>query len=295
MHRYDYKCRRQYRSSIRDFKVTKREALFSIIIFLTMVCLGLFVENSISNKIAESNEIYYKATKIDNNSDQFKYGMETNIGNTLVHGEFNAVDEVRIPELVDGYFAIDKVTERYTRHTRTVTTTDSKGKTSTRTETYYNWDDYNTDRHMSNKFSFLDCEFGIDKIDLDNYERLTLNDKNVSSSHITWVKGNYLYNNGDKWANVGDLRYKYNIIPKSFMGSMMARLKEDSIHNIDKDGAPINIMPNRTIGQVVESKQKSEAVATTMFWIIWMILTIGIIIGFIYLENKWLEETTQDL
>lgn len=291
MYRYGCKCRSRYRSMSNNFEITRREILFSIIILLAMICLGFFIENSISNNISESNEVYYRATKIDNNSDQFKYGIKTNIGNTLVYGEFNAINSITIPELTGQYFAIEKETQRYTRHTRTVTSTDSKGNTKTKTEVYYSWDNINTDRQMVDKFSFLDCEFSISKIRLSNYGRLSLNDKIVSDEYASWIRGDYLYKDGDKWANVGDLRYKYDVVQKSFKGSILAKLKDNSIYNINNDNKSIDVLHNKTIAQVIKSKQDSESRATVVFWVAWMILTIGAIIGFVYLDNYWLEDS----
>ena len=83
---------------------------------------------------------YNTALQIDNNSEMFSYGMRTDIGNAFVHGDLKAVDTVTYPEIGGAYMYVEKIKEKYTMHTRTVTYTTGSGKTRqthTRTETYW--------------------------------------------------------------------------------------------------------------------------------------------------------------
>ena len=70
-----------------DFTITKREIMVSIIIIFVLITIGFFIANSIENEIEEKNEKYYKSLKIDNNVDQFKYAINTNIGYTFAKGD----------------------------------------------------------------------------------------------------------------------------------------------------------------------------------------------------------------
>lgn len=121
-----------------DFEITKREILASISIIAVMLLIGFTISGRISNYILDRNEKYNKAIKIES-SDLFEYGMRTNVGYAFVYGDLKAVDTVSYPEINGEYMYIEKIEEHYNMHTRTVTTTDSKGKTHTRTETYWSY------------------------------------------------------------------------------------------------------------------------------------------------------------
>lgn len=111
-------------------EITKREILASISIITIMILFGILISTKISEYQMDKNEIYNKAVKIEDQS-MFQYGMDTNIGNAFVYGILEAVDTVTYPEIDGKYMYISKVEEHYNMHTRTYTTTDSKGHTHT--------------------------------------------------------------------------------------------------------------------------------------------------------------------
>jgi hypothetical protein len=66
--------------------LTVRELMFSIVIILVMLTGGFFISEKISSSCDNKNEEYYQAIKIDNDAEQFQYGMRTNVGNAFVKG-----------------------------------------------------------------------------------------------------------------------------------------------------------------------------------------------------------------
>ena len=86
-------------------RVTKREVLFSVIIVLVMLMLGLLIGNKISEGIAQEAERYMTATVIEDEQ-QFRYGMDTNFGNALVYGEIMTNSPVTYDEIGNGYIYI---------------------------------------------------------------------------------------------------------------------------------------------------------------------------------------------
>lgn len=146
-----------------DFEITKREVLASIAIIAMLLIVGLGMSDKISDKIADKNEKYNKAIKIES-KELFDYGMRTDVGNAFVYGELKAVDPVTYPEINGEYIFIEKVTEEYTRHTRTVTTADSKGKTHTKTEEYWTWDEIDSESKHSKELMFYGIKFPYKKI-----------------------------------------------------------------------------------------------------------------------------------
>lgn len=121
-----------------DFEITKREILASISIIAVMILFGILISSKISEHQMDKNEIYNKAVKIES-QEMFQYGMDINVGNAFVYGDLKAVDTVTCPEIGGEYMYVEKVKERYTMHTRTVTHTDCKGHSYTTTETYWTY------------------------------------------------------------------------------------------------------------------------------------------------------------
>lgn len=120
-------------------EIKKREVLFSAIIVLVMIAVGFLISGAITEHMQREAEKYTTAVRVED-ATQFTYGMKTDFGNALVYGELQAKEPVTDPALEGKYLTIRKVREEYTMHTRTVTYTDSNGKTRTKTETYWTWD-----------------------------------------------------------------------------------------------------------------------------------------------------------
>lgn len=139
-------------------EIKKREVLFSAIIVLVMLAIGLGISGSITEHMQAEAEKYTTAVRVEDAS-QFTYGMDTDFGNALVYGELRALEPVSDSALDGEYLTICKTMERYTMHTRTVTYTDSNGKTKTRTETYWTWDYAGSWEQESDTVSFLGCAF----------------------------------------------------------------------------------------------------------------------------------------
>ena len=155
-----------------DFVITKREVLVSISIIAILLMIGVWISGGITEARLDADEMYNKAAKIES-ADLFEYGMRTNVGNAFVYGDLKAVDTVTFPEIGDDYMYILKITERYTKHTRTVTktkTVNGETKTYTEKEDYWTWDEIDRESHTCNEISFLGVTFDSIKIDIPTEE-----------------------------------------------------------------------------------------------------------------------------
>ena len=165
-----------------DFEITKREIIASISILAIMLISGFTISDKIDDYYQDQNAKYNKAFKISNDKDLFDYAMKTNVGNSFVEGELESVDKVNINDIPGDYMIIEKVKEKYTMHTRTVTTT-VNGKTRTRVETYWTWDRVGTETFKSKEINFLGNKFKSSKFNLPDTEYL----KTIKeSSHIRY-------------------------------------------------------------------------------------------------------------
>jgi hypothetical protein len=236
--------------------ITKREILVSIAIVCAMLLIGLLISSAINDALMDSYQEYNTALQINNDKETFEYGMRTNIGNAFVYGDLKAVDTVTYDEIGGSYSYIKKVKEKYTQHTRVVTTT-TNGKTTTRTETYWTWDTVASwDKH-SEKITFLDVEFDYGTIAF------------PSDSYIGTVKES------------SKIRYKYYGAPAECEGTLYAELGDNTINDT-------SFYYNSTIEETIEGLESNWQLI--LFWIGWVLLTGGAVVGFYYIDNKWLED-----
>lgn len=263
-------------------EITKREILFSIIILAGMLIVGFFINSAIEESNTKNNEVYYLATKIEDEN-QFQYGLKTSIGNSLVYGEIKAVNSVSMPEINGEYFYIEKVTEEYNRHTRTETYRDANGHTHTRTVVYYSWDYEDSECLMTDKFNFMGKEFN-NPIDGLPVQELDLSKFGADQSK---VHSNYIYNDGF-FESVGDTREYYNVVPISFTGTLEAKLYNQELQNFS-GGKELKFYNDKDIGEVIKDIEDSGDIWVVGFRFVWGLLTIILIGVFYYYDNRWLE------
>lgn len=236
-------------------EITKREILVSIAIICIMLILGLLIQTSIRTAITNQNKEFETALQISD-TETFKYGMKTNIGNAFVFGKLIAVDPVTNEEIDGEWMWIEKVKERYTMHTRTVTHT-VNGKTVTKVEHYWTWDRVGSESWHSNTISFLGVEFP--------YGIIT----NIGYGYI-------------KTDRHGNVRYKWYASRTEHEGTIFTNLGNGTITKAE-------LYEGKNTSETYESIIKNETLIIILFWVLWIALSAGLVTGFYALENKWLE------
>lgn len=248
MSRYSY---RKSGFNFGDFEITKREILASVSIIAVMILIGVLISGKISEHQMDQNEIYNKAVKIES-TDLFQYGMDTNVGNAFVYGDLVAVDTVTYPEIGGEYMYVEKVKEKYTRHTRKV----KVGKTL-RTKVYWTWDRVGREDIKCNEISFCGVVFDSNKIDISD------------TDYIETIKES------------SRIRYKYYGNDTKFKGTIFTDLRDKTISNNTIFYNGLNIE------ETVDHLESGGGIV--IFWAFWVILIVGCVFGFYYLDNKWLE------
>ena len=255
----NYGRRREQGIDCGDFVITKREIIASISIIAIMILIGVLISGKISEHQMDKNEVYNKAVKIEN-TDLFQHGMETNIGNAFVYGDLKAEDTVTFSEIGGEYMYVEKIKEKYTKHTRVVTktrTVNGKTETYTETETYWSWDTIDSEEKKCKQVSFCGIIFNSDKFDL------------PGTDYIETIKESYY------------IRYKYYGVGTEFTGTIYTQLKDNSISDNTK------FYKDMSIEKTVEYLQSDGG--TIVFWVIWIILICFCVYGFYYVDNRWLE------
>ncbi len=242
-----------------DFEITKREILASISIIAVMILFGILISSKISECQMDKNEIYNKAVKIES-QEMFQYGMDTNVGNAFVYGDLKAVDTVTYPEIGGEYMYVEKIKEQYTMHTRQVAhtrTVNGKSQTYYTTETYWTWDKVGSEDIKCKEILFCGVIFTSNKIDLPGTDYI---DTIKESSHV---------------------RYKYYGVDTEYKGTIFTDLRDKTISD------NTSFYNNLTIDETIERLESDFPII--IFWIFWVILIGGMVFGFYYLDNRWLD------
>ena len=240
-------------------EITLREVIASITILAIMLIIGIIIGDKINDHHYDKIAVYNKALKVKD-EELFRYGMNTNVGNAFVEGEFKALDPVSYDEIDGKYMYIEKVKERYTQHTRTVTktrTVNGKPKSYTTTETYWTWDVVDRESKTCNKVSLLGVEFPSSKFYL------------PSDHHLETRKES------------SSIRYKYYGTPVTHNAVAFVDLRNGTIND-----NKVSLDIDTTTENILESKQFN--IWIYVFWVAWICLTSASIYGFCYLDNDWL-------
>lgn len=240
-------------------EIKKREIVFSVIIIAVMIIIGFFISNEIHQNLLEKYQEYDTAVQIDS-EELFRHGMRTSVGNAFVYGDLKALDPVSYPEIEGEYSYIEKEEQEYRQHSRIVTETytDSEGNTKTRTKTeyYWTWDTMRTESKTSTKIAFLNVEFEYGKIPFPSSKQIKILDTGYNKRNI------------------------YYGTETEFQGTIFTNLKENTI-------SETSFYSNQTISDTIDSLETGYQLA--IFWICWIILIAAVVVGFYYLENKWLD------
>lgn len=248
-------------------EINKREIIISVAITAVMFMIGFFISDKITDYQNDKNAEYQKAVHIED-SELFQYGMDTNVGNAFVYGDLQAVDTVTFDEIGGEYLHVEKIKERYERHERAVTETDSKGKMHTKVEVYYEWETENMKSKHSEKIIFCGIEFPYSKIPYS------------SDNHIKTINSGTEYSG--KSGGFVEVRFKYYGTSIKHTGTVYTRLSDGTISDNSR------FFKDYTIEEALDSC--TSDVENVMFWALWIALTVGAVIGFCYLDNRWLED-----
>lgn len=216
-----------------------------------MFIIGFYISGEIRLNLLEKYQEYDTAVQIDS-EDIFRYGMETDIGKAFVYGNLKTIDPVTFSEIGGEYIYIKKEEQEYTKHVRTVEDEDGNDEE----EEYWTWDTMRTETRHATKIMFLNVEFSYNDIPVQ------------TNNQIATLK------TGDNKRNV----YYGNV--SELQGTIYTTLKNNTISDT-------SFYENQTISHTIENLESGYQL--WIFWIIWILLTAGAVVGFYYLENRWLD------
>lgn len=272
----------------KNSEVTFGEILVSIVIFLLFISIGLLISNFIFKSSTKKLNIVASAFKIDKTEENiFKYGMNTNLGNSLVYTEFEAVDTVTLPEISGKYLMIKKTTEKYTKRIVREEYENYRGNKQVRMKEVKEWEIQYTQIFNASKVKFMNVVFDASKFNFSKFNQSLILDGGSASKELTnKVKSNYLYEDSSIFYDVGDYRYSYQIIPMKVVGTIYCSLKDNDVFPVEEN--KITVYP-KTIESYIEIQKTNIIVFQIIFWIIYILVIIVCIIVFANKRNGWLK------
>lgn len=244
-------------------EVTPREALFCVAIAAALLSVGFWISSSIGHGVNRRLLQYRQAAQIENNDDEFRLALKTDVGDAFVEGEFGVVDSVAHEKLPGRWASIEAIYQKYTMHTRVVHYTVSNGKGGiihrTCTQTYWTWDTYRRESAHAKEVEFCGVRFPYAKF-----------------SPVWSCFDSRTVENGYH------RRICFTFMPASFHASVYTALADGTISN----NTPLH--RGMTVEKLYKSYTTSHAVLA--FWIVWGLLMAVAIVAFVLRENNWLED-----
>ena len=242
-------------------EITLREILVSTLILAIMVGIGIWVSSPIMRGSTERYLDKMSSVSVTDSA-EFDYIRRTDAGRFVAEGTLSAVDAVTLPELPKRYTYIRKVQEEYRLHTETYTTTDSKGHTTVHTRTYHSWDEIRHWTYETETVNFLGQNFKAEEV----FRYRPMKDTTIKAERKFFQN---------------DTRYVYYTCPEIYDG-IMTGVAKDKVYN-----SP-SFREGKTIDWYFKDAEASLQGGYILFWVLWILLTGGVITLFYCLENKWL-------
>ena len=256
---------------IKDFKIVAM-----ILTLFSLVAVGFVINSKIQESVMDEVELYRKAIKLENKKDMYDYTVETERGNFITTTDIKSVENVKFPEMdkdiASSIISIERkeFKETYDMKTRTVTYTDSKGKTHSKTETYWEWVWHHIDTNVlgspeieihGNKYKTSEFSFWYQGLDAS---------KLISQAN----RSEYYTGPHHKFRYAAILGGKFTIFAKAAGGT----IKPVTGYKID--------VSEQSYKDVIKGIEASPKIKSILFIIFWTIVTILILV----LEYKYFYE-----
>lgn len=254
-----------------------------------LALIAVFVTGSIgyvlsNDYVSERSQqaTYYQTMQVANDKARMEYLMKTGAGRTGINWATIKTDKpVSLDELTGQYQLIKRTKEEYTMHTRTYTTTDSKGHSTTHMETYWTWDYAGSESKQSENVFIDGVKTKSSKIDLPTKDlklkKKMFNNKityGIFFKHEGWISGNDYYT--DSYT-----RYSYEYTPVITKYTIFANLKNKQILPL-KNESMIETY-DKSVSQVKNQYNQTARNAKKSYIIVVVIsIVVGLVVIFTY-------------
>lgn len=282
-----------------NFEITLREVVISLTILiacLTGLMMGTF---AIKDSYVGRNDMYDTAD-VYSTQEYFDFGLAGGTGRAFIYADIVAGNLVSFPELKEDFVYVKRVKQTWDLVTKTRTVTYQCGKnTCTRIETYTEWEWVTHDRVTIHSDTLLINGYEVDyddvsgihdhdlELELNMFETSTIGGKEIYE--ITGWSNDYIEVGNSGIFNSNDTRYYYQVIRPSDIvnGSMFVNFKDRIMTPGETSSFRFYEMNEE---ELLVHMHKSPVGWYIFMWTFGIIITSGLIFGFYYLDNAWLNK-----
>lgn len=253
-----------------------KRILVVVLGLITLIVCAFGIKEHIESAGYKKQVRYTTAIQVDD-AEHFNYAVDTQQGNLLAHGTFSTKKEdlVKFPEMTKSFTYVERTREHYTRHTREVCSGSGENE-SCHTETYYTWDEVETEEQAAKKVSLYGREYDGGKF---NYGAFLSSQScqgmtNPNTEH-GWFSEKHGCEDDEFYLDNND-RYVYRTVPQTFTGSFLASSMGGGLNPVGERAITIE---DKSIKQILHDVGQYKLVAFWFVFIVIIILTIVAAIG----------------
>lgn len=221
------------------------------------------------------NQVNYTTAVQSTKQDDFNYIVDSQQGRVLANGVFTAKgDPAKFDEMNKGYTYVYRSKEHYTMHTREVCTGSGEDE-ECHTETYYTWDEVESNSVEVPQLTFMGRDYPTRLFDFSDYNGgLNCIDFMSAGSGSGFFETKHGCLDGDYYLGDDD-RYTYSGTPLSFNASFLATTY-GGLKPFQSDTIKLE---NKSIGQILKDVGKYKLISFWVVTVLMIFLVIGAIIG----------------
>lgn len=274
-----------------NMDVTAREVILSISVVLLFVAIMIMFTFYTQNVYVGRNDIYDTADIYE--KDDFNFALAGSTGRAFIDAEITVDEFVTFPELENnGYVWVERVEQKYTQHTRLVSYK-CGDSTCTRPETYWTWDVTDRDKIHVDNFYINGYQVDWDEVNVPGDYTISPsgnidNTMSINNDKINDIGSTYVGVSEDLFQR--DTRYYYQVVKLTDMdnGTVFVNFEDEQM--APGEGSTYKMYDSVTPEQLRIDLQKSPIGWIWFIWTFGSIVMGGILFGFYYLDNRWLND-----
>ncbi len=261
-----------------------------IVVFLglALIILGVLGIKQLAEDAGYKNQVRYTTAIKAEDATRFNYAVDSQQGNLLVHGNFSTKNEnlVKFEEMNQGFTYVERVKQRYTRHTQTYSCGTSKAP-RTCTRVYYSWDRIASDDLYAPKIELYGRTYNANQFKYDEFKNeIDCKDFTEPNEAKGWFSSKRGCDGGKYYLDNNN-RYYYVTTPQSFSATFLASSMGGGLNPVEENAISLK---NRSIEQELEFVGSYKVVAfwvALVFNIIFTIVAIVLAVGWVMEDGRW--------
>ena len=264
-------------------KITKREIIVSIAIILFTLGIAIGLTFYVLDVSRTHDSVYQHAEQWTDPVD-VSWAKRTGRGLCFIEVDLSSDEIVLCPQYISGEYYYIKVVEEY-YHESSYWVEDDEGHSIEEWSGSwsYSWD--GADKVYSIETIYLnDIKLKIDDVNISTQLlQLTADNCNADKfdSHYTYKGSRYWHTKWDQSTH----RYSYYVIPAGGTYSSLVNFTNGDIKCYESSKIDLH---NCSLEKLYKSYLGKQKLWLILVWLGWAAITAGLVVGFYYLDNHWL-------